>query len=121
MSAAVQIEGLTKTFGKVHAVSDLSFEVEAGRVTGFLGPNGAGKSTTLRALLGLIRPDAGRGDASAGVATRSSSTRARRSARCSRTPASIPGRSGRNHLRVLAAAGEPSRLGASTRCSSGSA
>ena len=59
--AAIEIQGLTKRFGKVHAVTDLSFTVEAGRVTGFLGPNGAGKSTTLRMLLGLIRPDAGDG------------------------------------------------------------
>ena len=43
----------------VQAVSDLSFSVEAGRVTGFLGPNGAGKSTTLRALLGLVHANAG--------------------------------------------------------------
>jgi ABC-type multidrug transport system ATPase subunit len=40
-------------------VKDVSFDVEAGRVTGFLGPNGAGKSTTLRALLGLVRPSSG--------------------------------------------------------------
>ncbi len=53
------IEGLTKAFGKVRAVSDLSFSVDAGRVTGFLGPNGGGKSTTLRMLLGLVRPRAG--------------------------------------------------------------
>ena len=50
--AAVEIRALHKRFGKVEAVKDLSFDVEAGRVTGFLGPNGAGKSTTLRALLG---------------------------------------------------------------------
>ena len=54
--AAIEIQGLSKSFGAVRAVSDLSFEVNAGRVTGFLGPNGAGKSTTLRMLLGLVRP-----------------------------------------------------------------
>jgi ABC-2 type transport system ATP-binding protein len=55
----VQVRNLTKRFGDVPAVTDLSFTVEPGRVTGFLGPNGAGKSTTLRMILGLIRPTAG--------------------------------------------------------------
>jgi ABC-2 type transport system ATP-binding protein len=102
--AAIEIQGLTKRFGKVHAVTDLSFTVDAGRVTGFLGPNGAGKSTTLRMLLGLIRPDAGTGrfggrryedlahpSAEVGVVLEDASFH--------------PGRTGRNHLRVLAAAG----------------
>ena len=56
---AIQVTGLSKRFGAVQAVSDATFRVEHGRVTGFLGPNGAGKSTTLRMLLGLIRPDRG--------------------------------------------------------------
>jgi len=46
-------EGLTKRFGGLTAVDDLSFALEAGTITGFLGPNGAGKTTTLRMLLGL--------------------------------------------------------------------
>ena len=54
--ATVEVRDLSKRFGKVEAVKNLSFDVQAGRVTGFLGPNGAGKSTTLRALLGLIHP-----------------------------------------------------------------
>ena len=53
-------EGLGKTFGPVRAVTDLSFTVRPGVVTGFLGPNGAGKTTTLRMLLGLTRPTTGR-------------------------------------------------------------
>ena len=53
-------EGLTKVFGSVRAVDDLSFSAEPGVVTGFLGPNGAGKSTALRMVLGLVKPDAGR-------------------------------------------------------------
>src|ERR1044072_8835685 len=57
--AAIEIDGLSKRFGSVRAVSGLSFEVAAGRVTGFLGPNGAGKSTTLRMLLGLVHSDGG--------------------------------------------------------------
>ena len=56
---AIEVRGLTKRFGDLTAVDDLSFTVGAGTVTGFLGPNGAGKTTTLRMLLGLIRPDAG--------------------------------------------------------------
>ncbi|SEL87240.1 ABC transporter ATP-binding protein [Rhodococcus maanshanensis] len=57
--AALEAIGLTKRFKTVDAVSDLSFTVPQGSITGFLGPNGAGKTTTLRMLLGLIRPTAG--------------------------------------------------------------
>src|ERR1035441_3717816 len=56
---SIQIHGLTKRFGDVVAVDNLSFEVAQGSITGFLGPNGAGKTTTLRMLLGLIEPTAG--------------------------------------------------------------
>jgi ABC-2 type transport system ATP-binding protein len=56
---AISVDRLTKRFGPVVAVDDLSFEVEAGSVAGFLGPNGAGKTTTLRCLLGLVTPSAG--------------------------------------------------------------
>ncbi|GAC00955.1 putative ABC transporter ATP-binding protein [Gordonia namibiensis NBRC 108229] len=59
-SPAITIDGLTKRFGAVTAVDDLSFTVAPGRVTGFLGPNGSGKTTTLRMLLGLVEPTAGR-------------------------------------------------------------
>jgi ABC-2 type transport system ATP-binding protein len=58
-SGRVVVQGLTKTFGQVLAVQNLSFTVEPGTVTGFLGPNGAGKTTTLRMLLGLVTPTAG--------------------------------------------------------------
>jgi ABC-2 type transport system ATP-binding protein len=104
MSTAIEIDGLSKSFGAVNAVTDLSFTVNAGRVTGFLGPNGAGKSTTLRMLLGLIHADRG-GATFAG----------RRYAQLARPSTHVgavlehasfhPGRTGRNHLRVLAAAG----------------
>jgi len=101
---AIEMQGLSKRFGSVQAVRDLSFQVNAGRVTGFLGPNGAGKSTTLRMLLGLIRADAG----SAGFGGR----RYDELEHPSRHVGAVlehasfhPGRSGRNHLRVLAAAG----------------
>ena len=61
MAAGITIEvtGLSKRFGSVTAVDDLSFAVQPGRVTGFLGPNGAGKTTTLRVLLGLVRASSG--------------------------------------------------------------
>lgn len=55
----IAVTGLTKVFGQVHAVQDLTFSVEPGAVTGFLGPNGAGKTTTMRVLLGLATPTAG--------------------------------------------------------------
>ena len=56
---AIRIDGVTKRFGRIIAVDDLSLTVAPGEVFGFLGPNGAGKSTTIRVLLGLIRPNAG--------------------------------------------------------------
>lgn len=59
MGLVIEVNGLTKRYGDVLAVNDLSFTVRPGTVTGFLGPNGAGKSTTLRMILGLNRPTAG--------------------------------------------------------------
>lgn len=61
MAAAIEVEGLNKSFGDKHVVQDLSITVEEGRITGFLGPNGSGKTTTLRMLCGLLTPDSGRG------------------------------------------------------------
>ncbi|TQL03208.1 ABC transporter ATP-binding protein [Cellulomonas sp. SLBN-39] len=58
--AAVEIDGLTKSFGAFPALQGLDLRVERGQVHGFLGPNGAGKSTTIRVLLGLLRADGGR-------------------------------------------------------------
>lgn len=57
--SAITIQNLTKRYGPVLAVDDLSFDVRPGQVTGFLGPNGSGKTTTLRILLGLAKPTAG--------------------------------------------------------------
>jgi ABC-2 type transport system ATP-binding protein len=59
MTTTIRIQGLTKRYGAVNAVDDLTFSPATGRVTGFLGPNGAGKSTTMRILLGLAAPTAG--------------------------------------------------------------
>ena len=62
MSNAIYIEGLTRDFGSVRAVDDLTLKVPAGSIFGFLGPNGAGKTTTIRLLLGLLEPTAGRAE-----------------------------------------------------------
>ncbi len=56
----IELTGVTKRYGETTAVRDLTFTVKPGVVTGFLGPNGAGKSTTMRLILGLDAPDAGR-------------------------------------------------------------
>ena len=56
----IEIESLTKNFGKVNAVDDISFNVEEGEIFGFLGPNGAGKSTTMMILTTLLKPTSGR-------------------------------------------------------------
>lgn len=62
MKNVVEVQGLQKKFGKFQALQDVTFTVEAGEVVGFIGPNGAGKSTTIRALLGIIKRDAGRAE-----------------------------------------------------------
>ena len=56
----LRIDGLVKHYGKVEAVRGIDLEVGRGEVFGFLGPNGSGKSTTIRCLLGLLHPTAGR-------------------------------------------------------------
>ena len=53
----IEVQGLSKSFGKVRAVQDISFSAFDGQITGLLGPNGAGKSTTLRMLYTLLEPD----------------------------------------------------------------
>jgi ABC-2 type transport system ATP-binding protein len=63
VTAAIQVEGLNKSFGGRRVVKDFSIQVEQGRITGFLGPNGSGKTTTLRMLCGLLTPDSGHGTA----------------------------------------------------------
>ncbi|MQY15206.1 Daunorubicin/doxorubicin resistance ATP-binding protein DrrA [Streptomyces sp. RB5] len=59
MNAAIEADGLTKTYGSHRALDDVSLSVEAGTVLGLLGPNGAGKTTTVRTLATLLEPDAG--------------------------------------------------------------
>jgi ABC-2 type transport system ATP-binding protein len=102
----VEVHGLTKSFGAIRAVDDLSFTVEPGSITGFLGPNGAGKTTTLRMALGLERPDAGTATFD-GVAYADLRAPVRTVGAVLET-AFHPARSGRNHLRVYCrAAGLP--------------
>jgi ABC-2 type transport system ATP-binding protein len=59
MQAALELEQVTKRYGDFEAVSDLSFQVQPGKILGFLGPNGAGKTSTIRMILGLIAPTSG--------------------------------------------------------------
>ncbi|MBY3554308.1 ABC transporter ATP-binding protein [Modestobacter lapidis] len=104
----VEVRGLSKTFGPVRAVDDLSFTVAPGQVTGFLGPNGAGKTTTLRMALGLVTPDAGTTTFN-GIRYADLPDPLRRVGAVLET-AFHPARSGRNHLRVYCrAAGLPLR------------
>jgi ABC-2 type transport system ATP-binding protein len=101
--AALVVRSLSKRFGTVQAIDDLSFEAPSGIVTGFLGPNGAGKTTTLRVILGLVRPTFG--------AALIRGVRYEDLARPTRTVGAVleasgahPDRTGRDHLRVLAGA-----------------
>lgn len=57
---ALQVQGLTKSYGKVHALRGINLQVRHGEIFGFLGPNGAGKTTTIRCMLDMIRPDGGK-------------------------------------------------------------
>ena len=100
-TAAIRITDLHKSFGDVRAVAGVSFSAQAGRVTGFLGPNGSGKTTTLRALLGLVRPD--RGTAVIGGRPYRELVDPLREVGAMLEASAHPGRSARDHLRVLAA------------------
>ena len=110
----LEVQALTKRFGAVLAVDDLSFSATPGQILGFLGPNGAGKTTTLRTLLGLTLPSSG------------AATVEGRSYRELKDPVAVvgavlegpqfhPGRTGRNHLQGpregRRPAGEPSGRG----------
>lgn len=103
MGHAIEVAGLSKTFGATTAVQDLSFTVDQGRIVGFLGPNGAGKTTTLRMVLGLVRPTAGTATIN-GVAYVGLDDPVRTVGAVLDGGALHPGRSGRNHLRSYARA-----------------
>jgi ABC-2 type transport system ATP-binding protein len=98
---SVMVQGLSKRFGRVQALEDLTFEAPPGRITGFLGPNGAGKTTTLRSLVGLVRPTAGQ--ALIGGRRYEEIEEPRRVVGAVlESGSSRPGRTGRDQLRVLA-------------------
>jgi ABC-2 type transport system ATP-binding protein len=101
----VSISSLTKRYGEVIAVDDVSFSLDAGTVTGLLGPNGAGKTTTLRVLLGLAAPTAGEALVF-GRRYRDLEEPARQIGAVLESNDFHPGRSGRDHLRMLAYAAE---------------
>jgi ABC-2 type transport system ATP-binding protein len=100
----VSVRGLTKHFGAVRAVEDLTFDLPPGQVTGFLGPNGAGKTTTLRMLLGLVRPTSGEALID-GRPYRDLMHPRREVGAVLEATGLHPGRRGRDHLRILARAG----------------
>ena len=100
----LEISGLSKQFGVVRAVDDLTFSVAPGVVTGFLGPNGAGKTTTLRCLLGLVEPSAGHAWVG-GRRYRDLENPLQTVGAALEAASFHPGRSARDHLRFLAQAG----------------
>jgi ABC-2 type transport system ATP-binding protein len=98
----IEVQSVTKRYGKTLAVDGLSFTVAPGRVTGFVGPNGAGKSTTMRIILGLDAPDHGR--ALIGGRPYARLTTPLRSVGALLDASAVhPGLRGRDHLRWLAA------------------
>ncbi|MFI5101397.1 MAG: ABC transporter ATP-binding protein [Actinomycetes bacterium] len=100
----ISVSHLSKSFGSLRAVDDLTFSVAAGTVTGFLGPNGAGKTTTLRMVLGLVTPTEG----TATIAGRPYADLAdpiRTVGAALEASSFHPGRTGRDHLRAMARAG----------------
>jgi ABC-2 type transport system ATP-binding protein len=108
---AVSVRGLTKRFGHITAVNDLSFDVTHGTITGFLGPNGAGKTTTLRMLLGLVHPTAGTALIDGNPYHRLDRPAFTVGAALEAT-GFHPGRTARNHLRILA---HPNRIATTPR------
>jgi ABC-2 type transport system ATP-binding protein len=102
-TARVVVSALTKDFGALRAVDQLSFTVEQGSVTGFLGPNGAGKTTTLRMILGLAAPTSGVGTIG-GRRYVDLPDPARTVGAVLEATSFLPGRTARNHLRVCCAA-----------------
>jgi ABC-2 type transport system ATP-binding protein len=98
----IEVRGLTKTFGSVRAVNDLSFSVQSGKVTGFLGPNGSGKSTSMRCMVRLDRAD--KGSVTFGSQTYGDFGYPLHEVGTLLDAGNVhPGRSGRNHLRTIAA------------------
>jgi ABC-2 type transport system ATP-binding protein len=102
VAAVIEVDHLSKRYGPKLAVDDVSFVVRPGSVTGFLGPNGAGKSTTMRMIMGLDRPTAGRATVN-GQPYRSFRDPLRQVGALLEAKAVHSGRSAHNHLLSLAA------------------
>ena len=118
--ATIAVDRLTKRFGPVVAVDNLSFELPEGTITGFLGRNGAGKTTTLRMLLGLVAPTSGAATIDGGP-TADLVAPARTVGAVLESSSFHPGRTARNHLRVLATATRHPGASRRSRCSTRSA
>jgi len=101
--STISFRALTKSYGRVRAVNDLSFDVQPGKVTGFLGPNGSGKTTTLRILLGLASPTSGTATIS-GLTYRQLRDPVREVGASLDNNVFHPGRSAAQHLRVITTA-----------------
>ncbi|AXE39595.1 ABC transporter ATP-binding protein [Acidipropionibacterium virtanenii] len=101
VAAMINISHLTRRYGPVTAVDDVSFTVEPGQVCGFLGPNGAGKSTTMRCLVGLTPPTSGRATV-LGAEYRRLPNPGRQVGIMLDATAQHPGRTGRETLRIAA-------------------
>jgi ABC-2 type transport system ATP-binding protein len=99
----IEVHALTKAYGAVRAVDDLTFTAPAGEVTGFLGPNGAGKTTTFRCVLGLTEPTSGAA-LLCGRPYRELDSPRRRVGAMLESTGFHPRRTGRQHLRVVARA-----------------
>jgi ABC-2 type transport system ATP-binding protein len=112
----VDIIGLTKNFGALRAVDDLTFSVRPGIVTGFLGPNGSGKTTTLRCVLGLLAPTSGT-TAIGGVPYRELKDPIGTVGASLEAASFHPGRSAQAHLEVMALGAGMGRAAASARAS----
>lgn len=100
----LECEGLTKQFGALTAVDDLSLRLRSGEVLGFLGPNGSGKSTTVGMILGLVRPTKGRVSIDGKPLTQHPEVVAEQTGAIIENPAFYPYLSGRDNLQALAIA-----------------
>jgi ABC-2 type transport system ATP-binding protein len=101
--SVIAVDRLSKRYGALAAVDELSFTAQPGTIVGFLGPNGSGKTTTLRMLLGMVEPTAGAALIDGVPYTRLKDP-VRHVGALLEARATHPGRTARDHLRVLAAA-----------------
>lgn len=106
--SAIEFRGLSKSYGSVDAVQDVTAEVAAGEVTAFLGPNGAGKTTTLRMLLGLVTPTAGTATFAAKPYAELADP-VRQVGAVLESSGCHPGRTALDHLRIIATAARLSK------------